>query len=78
MLKALRYIDRIVHFDSSDELECLIKNYNPDIIVVGSDWEGKGVIGKEYAKEVKFFNRIEEYSTTKILNDAKMISRQFI
>jgi rfaE bifunctional protein nucleotidyltransferase chain/domain len=78
MLKALKYIDRVVHFDSSDELECLIKTYNPDIIVVGSDWEGKRVIGELYAKEVKFFHRIEEYSTTKILNDAKMMSRRFI
>ena len=78
MLKAIRYIDRIVYFDSSDELECLIKNYNPDVIVVGSDWKGKGVIGEKYAKEVKSFDRIKEYSTTKIVNDVKMILRQLI
>ena len=78
MLKAIRYIDRIVHFDSSDELECLIKNYNPDVIVVGADWKGKGVIGEKYAKEVKFFDRIKEYSTTKIVNDTKMTLRQLI
>jgi rfaE bifunctional protein nucleotidyltransferase chain/domain len=71
MLKSIKYINRIVHFDSSDELEFLIKEYNPDIIVVGSDWRGKGVVGEKYAKEVKFFDRIGEYSTTKILNDAK-------
>ena len=75
MLKAIRYIDRIVHFDSSDELECLIKNYKPDVIVVGSDWKGKGVIGERYTKEIKFFDRIKEYSTTKIVNDTKIIFR---
>ena len=58
ILKYIRYIDRSVYFDSSDELEWLIKNYNPDIIVIGSDWEGKGVVGEKYAKEVKFFDRI--------------------
>ena len=73
ILKSIRYIDKIVHFDSSDELQRLIKNYNPDIIVVGSDWKGKGVVGEQYAKEIKFFDRIEGYSTTKILNDAQLM-----
>ncbi len=73
MLRAIRYIDSIVHFDSSDELECLIKNYNPDVLVVGSDWKGKRVVGEKHAKEVRFFNRIGEYSTTKIANDTKII-----
>jgi rfaE bifunctional protein nucleotidyltransferase chain/domain len=73
MLKSIRYIDRVVCFDSSFDLECLIKSHNPDIIVVGSDWKGKGVIGEQYAKEIKFFDRIEEYSTTKIINDTRIM-----
>jgi len=71
VLKSIKYIDKVVHFDSRDELECLIKNYNPDIIVVGSDWKGKGVVGEQYAKEVKFFDRIKGYSTTKIITVQK-------
>jgi D-beta-D-heptose 7-phosphate kinase/D-beta-D-heptose 1-phosphate adenosyltransferase len=71
ILKSIKYIDRIVHFDSSDELECLIKSYNPDIIIIGSDWKGKRVVGEQYTKEIKFFDRIEAYSTTNILNVAK-------
>ena len=78
MLNSIRYIDRILHFDSTYELECLIKNYNPDIIVVGSDWKGKRVVGEKYAKEVKFFDRIERYSTTKIINYTKIILQSFI
>src|SRR4030095_5276491 len=58
MLKSIRYIDKVVHFDSSDELECLIKTYSPDILVIGSDWKGKKVVGEQYTKEVKFFDRI--------------------
>ena len=65
MLNAIRYIDRVVHFDSSDELECIIKYYNPYIIVVGSDWKGREVIGEKYCKEIKFFDRIYKMSTTK-------------
>ena len=36
-------------------------------MVIGEDWRGKTVIGRQYAKELKFFNRIPGYSTTKIL-----------
>ena len=36
-------------------------------MVIGSDWKGKEIIGSEHAKEVKFFDRIEGYSTTEII-----------
>src|SRR5713101_1298063 len=68
-LKAIRYIDRVVWFDSQNMLRDLLKKYGPDIIVIDSDWKDKRVIGEEYTKEVRFFDRIEEYSTTKIINN---------
>ena len=36
-------------------------------MVIGGDWKGKTVVGGQYTKELKFFNRIPNYSTTKIL-----------
>jgi D-beta-D-heptose 7-phosphate kinase/D-beta-D-heptose 1-phosphate adenosyltransferase len=76
MLKSIRYIDKVVYFDSIEELEHLIKRYSPDIIVVGADWKGKRIIGEVYSKEVRFFDRIEQYSTTKILNYANCSRNQ--
>ena len=51
------------------ELEFLIKQLEPDYMVVGSDWKGKEVVGEQYCTELKFFGRIEEYSTTNILEN---------
>jgi rfaE bifunctional protein nucleotidyltransferase chain/domain len=67
MLEAIKYIDAVVSFDDDDELRYLVKFYNSDIMVVGSDWRDKRVVGQDAVKEVKFFSRIGEYSTTKIL-----------
>jgi D-beta-D-heptose 7-phosphate kinase/D-beta-D-heptose 1-phosphate adenosyltransferase len=67
ILEAIRYIDVVHIFDSKEELEDLIKIINPDIMIVGSDWKGKEVVGKQYAKEVRFFDRVGEYSTTKTI-----------
>lgn len=67
ILSAIKYIDEIFVFGSKEELEDLIKKNDPLYLVVGSDWKGKEVIGQQYAKEVKFFKRIDGYSTTNIL-----------
>ena len=67
MLLAIRYVDVVYVFNNDNQLKSLVKKFEPDIMIVGSDWMGKPVIGSEYAKEVKFFERIPEYSTSKTI-----------
>jgi D-beta-D-heptose 7-phosphate kinase/D-beta-D-heptose 1-phosphate adenosyltransferase len=74
LLKSISYVDSVVGFDSDEELENQIKNYNPDIMIVGSDYKNKRVIGSQYVKELLFFDRIEEYSSTKIIDYGKNIN----
>jgi len=69
MLESIKYIDLVLTFDSREELEQLIELYAPDTLLIGADWRGRDVVGGMYAKEVKFFNRVGEYSTTRILQD---------
>lgn len=67
MLESIRYIDVVLPFGSRTELENLIELYSPEILLVGSDWKNGDVVGREYAKEVRFFNRIGNYSTTNLI-----------
>jgi D-beta-D-heptose 7-phosphate kinase/D-beta-D-heptose 1-phosphate adenosyltransferase len=69
MLLNIKAVDEVEIFRSDDELKMWIKQVSPDIMIVGSDWEGKPVIGSEYAKELIYFKRIDDYSTTKIISD---------
>ena len=71
MLQELRCVDKVVSFDTPQGLQECIKEYNPDYLVVGSDWRGKKVIGQEYAKNVCFFERVGSFSTTQILEYLK-------
>jgi D-beta-D-heptose 7-phosphate kinase/D-beta-D-heptose 1-phosphate adenosyltransferase len=73
MMQALHAVDNVFCFSSDDDLRSLIKNYKPDIMVVGSDWLGKEIIGSEYAGEVKFYNRNPNFSTTDTINRIKSI-----
>lgn len=68
MLKELRSVKEVVGFDSDKELENQIKEYNPDYCVIGSDYKDKTVIGGQFCRRLIFFDKIDGYSTTKILN----------
>ena len=67
ILESIKYIDHIVSFASDDDLIRWIKFWKPDCMVVGSDWKEKKVIGGEHTQKIIFFDRIGDYSTTKIL-----------
>ena len=71
LISSVRYVDQVYDFDSKKELENLIKHVSPDILVVGSDWKEKEVVGSQYAGEVRFFDRIGNYSTTNVLESDK-------
>ena len=67
VLLSIRYIDDVWYFDSRNGLVELIKKYQPDVMVIGSDWKGRDVVGEELVDKVKFFDRVGDYSTTEIL-----------
>ena len=71
MLNAIKYVDKGFIFDSRQRLEDLIKYIKPDVMVIGSDWRGKEVVGSQYTNKLVFFDRIKEYSTTNILEQGK-------
>ena len=70
LLESIKYIDKVLVFNSKQELIELVRQVDPNILVKGSDWKGKEIVGSEYAKEVKYFERIANYSTTKILESS--------
>jgi D-beta-D-heptose 7-phosphate kinase/D-beta-D-heptose 1-phosphate adenosyltransferase len=62
LLENLRAVDEVVVFNSSDELVDIVKQCA--IMVKGSDYRGKSVIGEANC-QVIYFDRIDEYSSTK-------------
>ena len=70
-LESIRYVDKVMPFESREHLEYLVKILEPEVMVIGSDWKGKEVVGGEYCTELRFFDRISGYSTTDILENNK-------
>jgi len=69
VLESISYIDEVVTFSSDSELEKSVLNSQASTMVIGSDYKGKRIIGAQHVNEIKFFNRIADYSTTKIVDN---------
>ena len=67
LLESLECVDKVVGFGTDFQLRNCIEREEPFCMIVGSDWEGKEVIGREHVKVVFYFSRIGNYSTTNIL-----------
>ena len=66
MLAALEAVDYVVVFDEDTPYD-LIKAVEPDVLVKGSDYEGKKVVGQDIADQLKLVEFIDGKSTTKTI-----------
>jgi len=69
LLLNIKAVDQVELFDSDEELIEILKAYQPDIMVKGSDYKDQHIVGKSYCKSIEFFERIHEYSTTNTIQD---------
>lgn len=67
MLLAIRWIDRVEIFNTPKELSDIVYLIETDIMVVGSDWKGRPIVGSEHVGKVFYFDRIADYSSTKTI-----------
>jgi D-beta-D-heptose 7-phosphate kinase/D-beta-D-heptose 1-phosphate adenosyltransferase len=70
LLAALEAVDFVVPFEEDTPYE-LIKMIKPDTLVKGGDYEGKSVIGTEFAHELKLVDFVDGKSTTKTIQKIK-------
>jgi D-beta-D-heptose 7-phosphate kinase/D-beta-D-heptose 1-phosphate adenosyltransferase len=68
-MSSIKYVDSVVSFSSDKELCQKIKEWSTDIIIVGSDYRHKPVIGSELVSEVIIFDKLEGFSTTNIIGN---------
>jgi D-beta-D-heptose 7-phosphate kinase / D-beta-D-heptose 1-phosphate adenosyltransferase len=70
ILASLESVSYVVPFEEDTPME-LISAIVPDVLVKGSDYEGKEVVGSTIAKEVRLVQFVEGKSTTKIIERAQ-------
>ena len=71
LLAALEVVDYVVIF-SEETPHDLIEMIEPDVLVKGGDYEGKTVVGTEFAKELKLVDFVDGKSTTRTIEKIKI------
>lgn len=74
-LSALRYVNSVTFFGSDEELIQRIKEYEPDIMVIGEEYKTKNIIGSEFISNILYFDKIDGKSTTNILSYENISNR---
>lgn len=67
VLSSIKGVDEVATFESDSQLENIISQYQPDVMVKGSDYRGRAIVGEQLVPRIEFFERIDEYSSTKTI-----------
>jgi len=67
-ISSIRFVDNVVCFNTDEELVNQIKKLEPDVLVIGGEYRYKQIIGLEHVPHIEFFEKIDGYSSSKILN----------
>tara|TARA_R110000787_G_scaffold275852_1_gene384643 strand:- start:175 stop:582 length:408 start_codon:yes stop_codon:yes gene_type:complete len=68
VLQAIKYVDEVREFSTDDELKKHLKELSPRYMLIGEEYRGKVIIGKEFIKEVIYMKRYGELSSSNIIN----------
>jgi len=70
MLESLKCVNTVYFFDSKEQLIDIMKEYQPDIYVKGSDWKrDRPSTAEQYCKQVIYYDRVDDYSTTNTIKN---------
>ena len=71
ILESIMYVDEVVIFDSTKELQDLYETLSPEVVVKGSEWTANEVRERDEIPDgiqVKVYPLVGEYSTTNVMH----------
>ena len=66
MISGIRFVDEIVIYTTEGQLYEYLRDYPPDVRILGSDYKGKDFTGKDLNIDIYYHNRDHDWSTTNL------------
>lgn len=66
MISSIKYVDEVIKYNTEEELLLLLKELNPDVRIIGTDWKGKKYTGHELPITMYWHNRSHSWSTSNL------------
>lgn len=79
MLRAIRYVDIIIHYATEDDLKNILIHLQPDVRILGTDWKDKEFTGYELPIKIHWHKRDHPWSTTHLrqrVHEAEILRRR--
>ena len=68
-LSSIKYVDKVFIFDSQENMCDILIQEGVTDMVIGEEYRNKDITGEDIVPNVHFFQKIEGFSTTEIIND---------
>jgi glycerol-3-phosphate cytidylyltransferase len=65
-IEGCKYVNAVVKYANEDELYEILKKINPDVRILGSDWNGKNYTGHDLNTPIHWHIRNHDYSTSNL------------
>lgn len=65
ILESTKYVDKVMVYDSEEDLEKILKSEKIDIRFLGTDYKGKPITAPDAVKEIYYTSRDHGLSTSK-------------
>ena len=65
-IEAVKYVREVIVYDTEKDLYELLKNLNPDVRILGSDYIGKPFTGDDLDIEIYYHERNHNFSSTNL------------
>lgn len=65
-LEGCKYVDKIIKYDTEEDLIELLTKLKPDVRFVGKDWLNKKITGNDLDTTILYNERDHNYSTTEL------------
>jgi len=75
ILKSIKYVDDVLHYNTEEDLLQLLKSFEWDVRILGSDYKNIDFTGKSLQKEIFYHDRNHDYSLTDL---KKRITEQML
>jgi len=66
ILRGIKYIDKIIPYETEDELIEILTKIEPDIRIIGADWKGKKYTGYKLKIPMYFNSRGHSFSSSEL------------
>jgi glycerol-3-phosphate cytidylyltransferase len=65
-IRSCKYVDEVILYSTEDDIINILKILNPDVRILGSDWENKKYTGFNLPIDVYFHNKFHEWTTVNL------------